>query len=140
MFSEVGTHSSVLFEGVRYTLTSTPSATALQDGQVLTFTGTVTPGRAGKHIYLERQNLSGSGYHVVALAPLQAPAGASGPATYTIAHTVFGTGKQVYRIKAPGDPDNQGRPSAPVTVEVTPAPPASLAPSPQPPLPNEGTQ
>ncbi len=138
VFSEVGTHSSVLFEGVRYTLTASPSASTLQDGQALTFTGTVTPGRAGKHVYLERQNASGAGYHVVAIAPLQAVASGSGLATYTIVHTVFGTGKQVYRIKVPGDPDNQGSSSAPVTVEVTPAPPASLAPGTQPPLPNEG--
>jgi hypothetical protein len=136
--SEVGTHSTVLFEGVRYTLTASASATALQDGQALTFTGTVTPGHAGKHVYLERQDLSGSGYHVVAVAPLQAPASASGPASYTIVHIVFGTGKQVYRIKVPGDPDNQGSASAPVTVEVTPAPAATLAPGPQPPLPSEG--
>ena len=136
--SEVGTHSAVLFEGVRYTLTAAASATALQDGQALTFTGTVTPGHAGKHVYLEREDLSGSGYHVVAVAPLQAPASASGPASYTIVHIVFGTGKQVYRIKVPGDPDNQGSAGAPVTVEVTPAPAATLVPGPQPPLPSEG--
>jgi hypothetical protein len=135
----VGTHSAILFEGVKYTLTAASTASSLQDGQTLSFSGTVTPYRAGHEIYLERQNGAGTGgFHVVAVAMPQA-AEPGQPASYTISHVVFGLGKQVYRVKVPGDPDNQGVASAPFTVEVTSAPPGSLQPGAQTPLPGEGT-
>ncbi len=139
VLSATGSHSRILFEGVRYVLTAAPSTSTLQDGQVLTVTGTVTPYLAGHMVYLERESSAGSGpFHAVAVAPLSASTIAGGPATYTISRTMFGVGKQTYRIKVPGDPANQGIASAPFTVEVTPAPPSVLGPGLQPPLPNEG--
>jgi len=131
-----GTHSSVLFEGVKYRLTAEISATSLEDGQAFTVSGFVTPYHAGHLVYLERQNVSGNGYHVVAVAKLT-PSG-TGAASYSVAHAVFGVGRQLYRIKVPGDPGNLGAASAPFAVEVTPAPAAALQPGPPNTPPGEG--
>src|SRR5207248_3305723 len=106
-------------------LTAGASATSLPAGQPLTFSGTVAPIHPGKVVYLERQNAFGTGYHVVGITAL------TGAGTYSITHFVFGAGKQVYRIKVPGDPLNQANSSAPFTIEVTPAPLGSLKPQSQ---------
>jgi len=133
-----GAKSSVLFEGVRYLLTAAVSATSAQAGQTLTFSGTITPYRAGHTVYLERENAGGSGFHVVGVASMSAPPAGSSVASYSISHTVFGTGTQVYRVKVPGDPANQGRASAPFTIEVKPAAASALSPAPPSRLPTEG--
>ncbi|HYM44740.1 MAG TPA: hypothetical protein VES65_01080 [Solirubrobacteraceae bacterium] len=127
-----GLHSAVLFEGVKYLLTAGVSGKTVQSGQSVTFAGTVTPGNVGKVVYLERENAFGGGYHVVDAALV-----ASG-GTYSIPHFVFGVGKEVFRVKVPGDPSNQARSSAPFAIEVTPAPPGSLKPVAQPKQPSEG--
>ena len=131
-----GRHSAVLFEGVKYTLTAGVSAGTIQAGQPLTFAGTVTPYRAGHVVYLERQNANGGGYHVVQVGTLVAGPGNSG--TYSITHVFFGFGKQVLRIKVPGDPDNEGAASTPFSIEVTPSPAAALRTFPPERLPGEG--
>jgi hypothetical protein len=126
-----GKSSSVLFEGVKYVLTAGVSATTVQAGQPLTFSGTVAPVRSGKTVYLERQNAVGTGFHAIDV-------GSVGPAgTYSIADAVFGTGTDVFRIKVPGDPSNQAIASSLFTVTVTPAPPGPPA-SITPVLPHEG--
>jgi hypothetical protein len=121
VLSATGVHSAILFEGVRYGLTAAASAATVQAGQSVTFSGTVSPARAGKVVYLERQNPGpAGGYHVVDLTTVS-PLG-----TYSITHFVFGSGKRVYRVHVPGDPDNQAVSSTPFPIEVTPAPPGSL--------------
>ena len=62
-----GKISAVLFEGVKYVLTAEASATSLMEGQVVTFSGNVapTPAQPGHVIYLQRENASGTGFHVV---------------------------------------------------------------------------
>jgi hypothetical protein len=139
VLSATGTHSAVLFEGVKYVLSEAISTMTLQAGQTFTIAGTVTPYHANHVVYLERENASGAGFHVAAVGTLNAPAAGSTAATYSIIHTVFGPGKQVYRVKVPGDPDNQGEASSPFTIEVTPAPAGSLRPGPPIPLPPEAT-
>ena len=119
-----GRHSAVVFEGVKYVLAAAPPPSSAQAGQTLTFTGTVTPFQAGHPVYLERQNANGGGFHVAEKGTLVAAANGSG--TYSISHTVFGAGKQVFRVKVPGDPLNQGVATAPFTIEVTPSPAAAL--------------
>ncbi len=131
-----GRHSAVLFEGVKYVLTPGVSAGTVQAGQALTFSGTVTPFREGQVVYLERQNANGGGFHVVDLGTLTVGPGLSG--TYSITHVFFGMGKQVLRIKVPGDSANQGVASAPFTIEVTPSPAAALRVVPPERLPGEG--
>lgn len=133
-----GAHSTILFEGVKYALAAAFSAASLPAGQTLTVTGTVSPYHAGHLIYLERQNADGAGFHVVAVGVENPPAAGSESATYSVTHTVFGMGRQVYRVKVPGDPDNLGQASQTFPVEVTPAPPGSLHPVPQGTLPREG--
>ena len=98
----------------------------------------MAPASPSRTIYLERQNTPGAGsFHLVAVGTVN-PAHGSEPATYTISHTVFGAGKQVYRVKVPGNPLNQGEASAPFTVEVSPAAAESLRPGPPAHLPGEG--
>jgi hypothetical protein len=131
--------SAVLFEGVKYILTAGISATTIQAGQPLTFEGTVTPGTEGKTVYLERENNLGGDFHVVDVATVIPGKTHSEPGTYSITDHIFGAGKAVFRVKVPGDPDNQQTSSAPFTVEVTPASPGALKPAAQPKGPSEGT-
>lgn len=115
-------NSAVLFEGVKYGLTAGVSGYTVPAGQPLTFSGIVSPVRAGKAVYLERQNLVGGGYHIVDLTSVTSTGG------YSITHYMFGSGKQVYRVRVPGDPDNQAISSTSFPIEVTPAPVGSLRP------------
>jgi hypothetical protein len=127
-----GISSAVLFEGVKYVLTAAASAGTVQSGQAVTFSGTVAPIRAGHVVYIERENQFGGGFHVV-------DAGTVGEdGKYSIAHTAFGQGKQVFRVKVPGDPANQAVSSATFSVTVTPAPGQALRPVPPAKLPGEG--
>ena len=65
-------------------------------------------------------------------------AGPGNSGTYSITHVFFGFGKQVLRIKVPGDPDNEGAASTPFSIEVTPSPAAALRTFPPERLPGEG--
>jgi hypothetical protein len=114
------TSSAELLVGVKDVLSANVSATTVQAGQPLTFSGTVTPEHSGHTIYLERENASGAGFHVVEVATV-----GSG-SSYSIAHSVYDAGTSVYRVTIPGGPENEGASSAPFTIEVTPAPPAAL--------------
>ena len=127
-----GASSAVLFEGVSYLLSAGVSASTVQALQPLTFSGTVGPANVGKVVYLERSNLFGGGFHVVDVGTVAANG------TYAIAHTMFGSGKEIFRVKVPGDPGNQAASSTPFTIEVTPAPSGALHPRPQAKLPSEG--
>jgi hypothetical protein len=125
-------NSAVLFEGVKYVLTAAVSATTIPAGQSLTFSGTVTPDHVGHVVYLERENLFGGGFHVADVGTV------TSASTYSIGHFVFGSGKQVFRIKVPGDPENQAISSTPFAIVVTPSPAALLHPAPAGKLPGEG--
>jgi hypothetical protein len=118
-----GQTSRALYEGVKYVLTAGASPTTVQSGQMVTFSGTVTPAHKGKHIYLERENLFGGGFHVVDIGTV------TEAGTYSIKHVVFGLGKGImFRVHVPGDADNASVASTPFTVEVTLAPPGALHP------------
>jgi hypothetical protein len=125
-----GKTSARLFEGVKYGLTATASSNTVQAGQPLTFAGTVSPGHVGHAVYLQAQYPGGIGFHVVEVATVTAAS------TYTITHTPFAPGAKKFRIKVPGDPENQGVASALFGVEVTLAPAATLTPE----LPSNSTQ
>jgi hypothetical protein len=117
-----GETSGKLFEGVKYGLTAGVSASSIQAGQPLTFSGTVTPGNVGHPVYVQQQNLSGIGFRTVVM-------GTVGPgSTYSIPYAPFATGHRKLRVKVPGDPGNQGIASQAFEVEVTPASPDLLAP------------
>jgi hypothetical protein len=114
--------SAVLYEGVKDVLTAQVSATTVQAGQQLTFSGSVAPNHAGHIIYLERQDASGQGFHVVELGVVNPDS------TYSIAHTVYDAGAKVFRVYIPGGPENEGAASQPFTIQVTAPPLASLMP------------
>jgi hypothetical protein len=115
-----GRRSSVLYEGVKYILTAAASATSVQSGQPLTFTGTVTPAKAGHTIYLERQNAAGTGFHVIAVGTVNAGG------TYSITRTLFAPGSYTLRVKIPGDSENGGSVSQVFPTTVTPIPSAKI--------------
>ncbi|MHB8533419.1 MAG: Ig-like domain-containing protein [Solirubrobacteraceae bacterium] len=108
-----GRTSAVLYEGVKYILTATPAATTVSEGQPIVFTGTVTPAKAGHTIYLEKQNIFGTGFHPVAVGTV------AGDGSYTLSRAFFAPGTDVLRVKIPGDPEFGGTPSPPVTITVT---------------------
>jgi hypothetical protein len=120
-----GQDSAILFEGVKYILTFGVSPKAIQSGQGITVSGTVTPAHAGKPVYLERENVFGGGFHVAAVGTV------GGGGTYSIVHFIFGPGKPVFRVHVPGDPENQGVSSPTFTIEVAQAPLNALQPRPE---------
>jgi hypothetical protein len=134
--SGTGRTSAVLYEGVRDVLSAAVSATTVQAGSQVIFSGTVAPSHPGHVIYLERQNANDGGFHVVQVALVNPDS------TYSIAHRVYDPGTKVFRVYIPGGPENQGAASAPFTIEVTPGPAAAL--TPEAPgsssLPSEGTE
>ncbi len=117
-----GKTSAVLFEGVKYLLAAQISATTVQEGQTLTFTGSVAPSHPEHVIYLERRNAAGTAFRVVRVATLTAQS------TFSIGYQVYGTGSQVFRVYIPGGPENEGAASEPFAVQVNPAPAAALVP------------
>jgi hypothetical protein len=112
----------VLYVGVKDVLSAGVFPTTVQAGGQLTFFGAVAPDHTGHVIYLERQNASGGGFHVVQVATVGAGS------SYFIVHTVYDAGTKVFRVMIPGGPDNEGAASPPFTIVVTPAPPAALVP------------
>jgi hypothetical protein len=114
--------SAVLYEGVKDVLTAQVSATTIQAGQSVTFSGTVSPDHTGHVIYLERQNAHGSGFHVIQVTFVGAGS------TYSIVHQLYVPGTKVLRVYIPGGPENQGAASSPFTIQVTPAAASTLMP------------
>jgi hypothetical protein len=114
--------SAVLFEGVKDVITAQASPTTIQAGQSVTFSGAVSPDHSGHVIYLERQNASGQGYHVVQVASIGAGS------AYSFAHEFYDAGTKTVRVFIPGGPENQGAASQPFTIQVTPASAPALMP------------
>jgi hypothetical protein len=114
--------SAVLYEGVRDVLTAQASATTVQAGQSIVFSGTVSPDHTGHIIYLERQNAQAPGFHVIQVSFI-----GTGSA-YAIPHRFYEPGTKLVRVYIPGGPENQGAASAPFSMAVTPAPPSTLMP------------
>ncbi len=118
-----GKASAILYEGVKDVLTPevTPPST-VPAGQRLTFSGKVSPDHSGHVIYLERQNASGTGFHVVKVGFV-----ATG-STYSLVRKVYDAGTKVFRVKIPGGPENEGAATPPVTIVVTPVSASALVP------------
>lgn len=125
-----GKTSSRLYEGVRYGLTASASASSVQAGQPIIFSGTLTPGHAGHPVYLQVQNGTGVGFHTVEVGQV------TSAGTYALEHTLYATGTRQLRVRVPGDPENQGVASSLFAVEVTPAPSSALTPE----APNNSSQ
>ena len=118
-----GQLSAVLFEGVKYALTAAVSPTGAQVGQPVTFSGTVTPWHAGHVVYLQAQDRSGVGFHVVQVAAVNPPTVPGGPSTFSFSHAFYNAGvsPRKVRVKVPGDPQNQGVASPLLEIALAPA-------------------
>jgi phospholipase C len=113
----------VLFIGVAAALTAQATATTINQGQSVTFTGTIAPDKTGHSIYLERLNAAGSAWHVIALTKV------GSNSSYSITQSFFAIGTETVRVKLPGGPDNQGAVSSPFAITVNAIPVASLVPA-----------
>jgi hypothetical protein len=107
-----GKNSAQLFEGVKDVLTAGVSATTVNAGDPVTFSGTVAPDQTGHVIYLQRQNPSGSGFHTVQVGVVGTGS------TYSITRRLSAPGTKVFRVFIPGGPRNQGAASDPFTITV----------------------
>jgi hypothetical protein len=114
-------HSAVLFEGVRDVLTLSASPASVDSGQPVTFTGAVTPDKAGDVVYLQRLGADGE-WHTVGVHVVKPDS------TFEFVRTFGTAGTKTFRARIPGDPLNVGGASGPVTITVTVPPPSSLAP------------
>jgi hypothetical protein len=112
-------HTSKLFEGVQDTVTLSSSADAATVGGTVTFTGSITPDQAGHVVYLERLGKDGD-WHLVEVRIV----GSS--SDFEFGWTFGTTGVKTFRARITGDGQNVGGASAPVSVNVSPAPVSSL--------------
>jgi hypothetical protein len=104
-------HSAVLFQGVQDVVNMT-GPTASTVGAGVTFTGDVSPSKAGHVIYLQKLGAD-SDWHTVEVRVVQANS------TFSFGWT-FGTpGSKEFRARITGGPANVGGASAPDTVDVT---------------------
>jgi hypothetical protein len=110
-------HSALLYEGVHDLVSAAPSSTSGTSGQPITFTGTVTPGRADVVVYLQRLGADGE-WHMLAAAFTNAIGG------YTIGWSLGDPGTDQFRVRALPDRQNLGGESDTMTITVT-APPSS---------------
>ena len=112
-------HTEVLFEGVQDVVTMTSSSsTSTVDGHV-TFSGTVSPDKAGHVIYLQKLGAD-SDWHTVEVRSVTASS------TFQFGWTFGNTGVKQFRARITAGPANVGGASAPVTIDVTQPPLSSL--------------
>jgi hypothetical protein len=105
-------HSAVLFEGVQDVVTMQSSSPTSTVGGQVTFTGSVSPDKAGHVIYLQRLGADDD-WHTVAVSSVTAGS------TYQFGWTFGTAGTKQFRARITGGPANVGGASAPVTIDVT---------------------
>jgi hypothetical protein len=115
--------SSVAFVGVRVVLTVQTTATTINQGQSVTFSGSLTPDETGRNIYLERLNATGTGWHILASGVVEANS------QYSFSKSFYEVGTETLRVAIPGSPANQGNATAPIKVTVNAIPVAALVPA-----------
>jgi hypothetical protein len=111
--------SAVLFEGVQDAVTMQASSqTSAVDGRI-TFTGSVSPDKAGHVIYLEKLGKDNN-WHIVEARYVD------NASTFTFAWTFGTVGTKTFRARITDGPANVGAASQPVTIDVTQPPLTSL--------------
>jgi hypothetical protein len=111
--------TAVLFEGVQNVLTvQASSQTSTVDGHV-TFSGSVSPDKAGHIIYLEKLGKDNN-WHIVEMGVV------SNASTYRFGWTFGTAGTKTFRARITGGPVNVGAASTPVSVMVSQPPLSSL--------------
>jgi hypothetical protein len=110
----LGAHqrSARLWQGVRDLLTLTPSSTTSTVGGQVTFTGTVTPDKAGEVIYLERLGADGNWHPVEARF-------VRNDSTFQFGWRFARSGNFQFRARIFSDRANVGGASTPVTIAVS---------------------
>ncbi|HLI58935.1 MAG TPA: Ig-like domain-containing protein [Solirubrobacteraceae bacterium] len=106
-----GRRSALIFQGVKDTVTLTPSATSSTVGGTVTFSGSVAPDNAGHAVMLEYRGRDG--HWQVATTSTVLP-----NSTYSIPWTFGSAGTKRFRVHVAGGPQNVGGVSAPVTITV----------------------
>jgi hypothetical protein len=104
-------HSAQLFEGVQDLVSMSGPASATVDEHV-TFTGTVTPDKAGHVIYLQKLGADGQ-WHVVETNRV------TSASTFSFGWTFGAAGAKQFRARILGGPVDIGAASSPVSVNVT---------------------
>jgi hypothetical protein len=104
--------TAVLFEGVQDVVTMQASSqTSTVDGHI-TFTGSVSPDKAGHVIYLQKLGRDDN-WHTVAVRFV------TNGSTFRFGWTFGAAGTKQFRARITGGPANVGGASAPVTIDVT---------------------
>jgi hypothetical protein len=117
------TTSAVAFVGVRVVLTAQTTGTTINQGQSVTFSGSVNPDETGRNIYLERLNVTGTQWHIIASAVV-------GPnSQYSLSWSFYEIGSETLRVAMVGSPENQGNATSPVNITVNAVPATALAPA-----------
>jgi hypothetical protein len=112
-------HTAVLFEGVQDVVTMTSSSSTSTVNGSVTFTGSVSPDKAGHVIYLQRLGADND-WHTVEIRYV------NNASTFQFNWTFGTAGTKEFRARITGGPANVGGASAPVTIDVTLPPLAAL--------------
>jgi hypothetical protein len=122
---DAGAASTELFEGFQPVLTASLSPGTEQAGKLLaqagmqvTFAGTLVPARPGQAVYLEREQLSGVGFQVIAAGTV------GSDSSYSIGYTFSEPGTCIVRVRAPGNAEAESTVSEPFTILTTDAAPS----------------
>jgi hypothetical protein len=108
-----------LFEGVQDAVTMEASSTSSTVGGHITFSGTVSPDKAGHVIYLQKFGADGD-WHSVEKRLVRPNS------TFSFGWTFGSTGAKQFRARITGGPANVGGVSPAVTVDVVPTPVSAL--------------
>jgi len=114
-------HTATLVEGVQDVVTLTSSSMTSTVGGTVTFSGTVTPDKAGHVVYLEKLGADGD-WHIVETRFV------ASDATFQFSWTFGAPGMKEFRARIPGGPYNVGAASPPVTITVSGVAPLSSLP------------
>jgi hypothetical protein len=113
--------SALLYQGVQDVVTLSASSSTATVGGPVTFSGNVTPDKAGHLIYLQRKDVAGN-WDIVGISLVKTDS------TYSFTRVFGHAGAKQFRTRIYGGPDNVGGASAPVTVTVTGVAPVSSLP------------
>jgi hypothetical protein len=108
-----------LFEGVQDAVRMTASSTSSTVGGHVTFSGNVSPDKAGHAIYLQKLGADGDWHSVETRQVRQ-------DSTFSFGWTFGSAGAKQFRARITGGPANVGGVSPAVTVDVTQPPVSAL--------------
>jgi hypothetical protein len=113
--------TALLYQGVQDVVTLTASPSTATVGGPVTFSGNVTPDKAGHLIYLQRKDAAGN-WDIVGVGLIKTDS------TYSFTRVFGHAGAKQFRTRIFGGPDNVGGASAPATVTVSGVAPVSSLP------------